>query len=1027
MKWLTKNINLISQNFLKEKIILLILILSLIGLFSGICIISITGINIFNLKRKIRNLKIQRNILESNNFLFKKVIEEIKRDIYGIFNLESSELETLNKEPTWEKDAEILEKAFLKNKILEKIGEIFQKKKNKTMDLRNRVLNWRKKFLKTLQEEDRLLEKGKVSFLDLAYLISDIEGDLELKKIAYLKKSKESFIRFYQNRDVVRLEISLKILERQLSILYPVIYKISYIKDEAYLDNIEKNEIDPCLLQARSAVKLVAKLCKNINLEGGDKLEQKFLNFEKLILQILEIAKNRILLKNEGKFLKQETDNLIKDLIKTEQEINKIIHKELLNISNESKLLFEKNFKIIVAVALITGMIFIIITFKIAKAVQKEIHRRIEAETKVETIKNIIENLPVGVVLVNKQRKIIDINTAAEKLLGYSKKEAIGNTCDLLCSKKEEKCPILDLGKKVYRGEMKIIKKDGKEIPVLKSVIPLNLWGEIILLEAFTDISEQVRAREEAEKYVKAKSNFLANMSHEIRTPLNGIIGMLEILLGTDLDPQQKEYVEVAMRAGNHLIEIINNILDLSKLETGKVELEKIPFNVRQMVEDVMEMFVEKADKKRIELGCLIEAGVPEIVIGDPGKIRQVLINLVGNAVKFTEKGGVYTYVRLKEELNGDVKLLFEVEDTGIGISEEAKDKIFQPFEQIDASTTRRFGGTGLGLAICKQLVEIMGGEIDFESKVGKGTKFFFTIPLRKGKPEKITPRYNLEGLKVLIVDDNEVNLKILEYYVKSWGMIAETASDAKEALEKAVLASASGKPFDVAIIDYMMPVEDGFSLAKKLKAQEATASIRLILLTSLTRVGITNHIKEIGFEAFITKPVRQSQLYDCLAVVMGLKKEKKVKEEEILITQQVIKEVKREKKREKKKKILLVEDNPVNQKVAAVILEKLGYSVDIASNGKEAIEAVKNNTYDLILMDCQLPEMDGYEATKEIRKLEGNKRHTPIIAMTAHALEGDKEKCLMAGMDDYISKPVRKEKLEEVLKKWLKEEKKQK
>jgi CheY-like chemotaxis protein len=303
------------------------------------------------------------------------------------------------------------------------------------------------------------------------------------------------------------------------------------------------------------------------------------------------------------------------------------------------------------------------------------------------------------------------------------------------------------------------------------------------------------------------------------------------------------------------------------------------------MVEDVMEMFVERAEKKRVELACLIEAGVPEVVVGDPSRIRQILINLVGNAVKFTDKGGVYTYVRLKEELNGDVKLLFEVEDTGIGIPEEAREKIFRAFEQVDASTTRRFGGTGLGLAICKQLVELMGGEIGVESEVGKGTKFFFTILLRKGKPEKFTPRYDLHGLKVLIVDDNEVNRRVLEHYVTNWGMIAVSARNAKEALEKAVSAAVAGNPFDVALLDYMMPEEDGLSLARKLKAQSETAEMRLILLTSLARRGSAKKSQEAGFSAFLTKPIRQSHLYDCLAMVMGLKGD----EEKPLITRSLL------------------------------------------------------------------------------------------------------------------------------------------
>ena len=1015
MKPAENSIKDILSSFFQERIILLVLILASIGLSAGALIVIITGANLWSLQKKIEKLKNERGYFNQIETLFQGCVESVEKEIARCLSKEEKEVE---KSSEGLRKLDQLEVLLNKHKELKKIGEEFLKEKQEFWGLREKALKWRKEFLKVSRKEDELLRRIKGSFLDLSYLISDIKGGLELKKIAALKKGEKEFIKFYQDRNVVLLENALETLDKEVNELYHAVYEISYTKDLIHLEEINKNKIEPCLMQAGFSEALSKKLCERIDLKCGGKIEEKFNLFKELVLELIKTAKQRILLEKEREDIEREGQNLVKRFLGLGMKINEIVHNQIAIISQESRELFIRNLWITIGMGVIIGLIFVFITFKIARAVQNEIYRRIEAESEAEAVKSIVENLPMGVVLVDVNTQTIkDLNPAAERFLGYKRERVIGKTCRLICPRKKGHCPVLDLGEKVYAKEMRLIKSGGKKVHVLKSVIPLRLRGEDILLEAFVDISEQVRAREEAERLARAKSEFLANMSHEIRTPLNGIIGMLQILLETDLDPQQREYAETAMRSGHHLAEIINNILDFSKLESGKVELEKIPFNIRQMVEDVMEMFVERAEKKKIELGCLIEAGVPEVVIGDPGRIRQVLINLVGNAVKFTEKGGVYTYVRLKEELNGDVNLLFEVEDTGIGIPEEARARLFEPFEQVDASTTRRFGGTGLGLAICKQLIELMGGKIDFESEVGKGTKFFFTIPLRKGKPEKLTPRYNLEGLRVLIVDDNEVNRRILEYYVKSWGMIVESASNAKEALEKAVSASASGKPFDIAIIDYMMPEEDGFSLAKKLKAQEATASIRLVLLTSLTRVGIAKESKKAGFTGFLTKPVRQSQLYDCLAMVMGLKEGE---EEKVLITKHVIEEVKTEKE---KKKILLVEDNPVNQKVAAIMLEKMCNRVYIACNGKEAVVALKKNTYDLILMDCQMPEMDGYEATREIRKLEGEKRHTPIIAMTAHALEGDREKCLAAGMDDYISKPVRKEKLKEVLEKWLKKE----
>ena len=1001
------------KRLFKERVVQLVAILALIGLLAGGVLIGFTGLNFYYLYKKILSLKSKTEYLYHTQFFFQNFVDMVKKDFEVIFDPEERSLDDL-KVPLWEEEEQALVSLFSEKKEFAPVKEEFLAKERELRLLRKKTLEWKARYLEVQKQNEELLRKIEDFSQKFRYFLDDLQGVLELKKLEKLEKSPESFIKFYTDKGLIELETSLSTLKNLITtIAYQSERAISFHR-QSQIINLEKNYIEPHFIEGAFSARLATKACEELGLEGGREIKLRYQQLEELVRKFLRLSKTRIAMELKGQKLNTEARSMVAQLISLKDNLNTIIKTEIERVSHISQRSFTGSLSVMLGFAITAGIVFLFVAYQIIKAIKKEIDLRIRAESEAEVVRSIVENLPVGVVLISpEEQKILDINPEAEKITGYRKEEAIGKTCRLVCPSKLGECPVLDLGERVYEEEIWLLRKDGSKVPVLKSVIPLHLHGKDILLEAFVDITDQIEAREEAQRLARAKSEFVANMSHEIRTPLNGIIGMLQILLETGLDPQQREYAETAMRSGHHLIEIVNNILDFSKLESGKVELESIPFNVRQLVEDVMEMFAEKAERKGIELGCLVEAGVPEIVIGDPGRIRQVLINLVGNAVKFTEKGGVYCYVRLKEELNGDVNLLFEVEDTGIGIPEEAKERLFQPFEQADASTTRRFGGTGLGLAICKHLIELMGGQIDFESEVGKGTKFFFTIPLRKGRPEKLTPRYNLEGLRVLIVDDNAVNRQILEYYVKNWGMICETAESAREALEKAVSAYHRGEPFDVAIIDYMMPEEDGFSLARKLKAQEATAGIRLVLLTSLTKRGIAKESQEAGFVGFLTKPVRQSHLYDCLAMVMGLKEEKKV-----LVTRHVIEESKREEK--KKRKVLLVEDNPVNQKVAAIMLEKMGFSVDVANNGKEAVEAVKEKDYDLILMDCQMPEMDGYEATRKIRKLGGKKAKVPIIAMTAHALEGDREKCISAGMDDYISKPVKKEKLEKIIKKWL-------
>ena len=631
-------------------------------------------------------------------------------------------------------------------------------------------------------------------------------------------------------------------------------------------------------------------------------------------------------------------------------------------------------------------------------------------------------------------------NKGAELIMGYPEDEVVGKmNISQLYSEDIVKSGILKnvvkniLEKGSYEGELKNRKKNGVIFPGYLSATQLqdesgNTLGMLAILQDITERKKMEReletARESAETASKAKSEFLANMSHEIRTPMNGIVGMTELSLNTDLTEEQREYLNMVKVSADSLLYLLNDILDFSKIEAGHLDLEEINFNLRTAMDTALEGMMVKSNEKNLELILFIKPGVEVSLIGDPGRLRQIIINLARNAVKFTESGEIVISCEVESREENALMLHFAVSDTGIGIPRDKINTIFDSFRQLDGSTTRKYGGTGLGLSITRQLVEMMGGRIWVESEPGKGSTFHFTIKYGL-QPEKRTavsgPKpIGLKGLRIFIIDDNATNRMVFREMVTLFGVQCRDAPDGERGIFEMEKAVKEGNPYQLLLLDVQMPGMDGFEVCRIIKENKNLAGIKIILLTSIGQKGDASFCIKHGISGYLAKPVKHIELFDVIRKVMEQKREGTLTEDTQLITRHTI----REDRRKWSSRILLAEDNHINQKLAVRLLERQCHSVAIAENGYEVLELLGQYSFDLVLMDVQMPEMDGLEATKIIRENENaNGRHIPVIAMTAHAMKGDRERFLEAGMDDYISKPINLGEFSEVIAKWSNKE----
>jgi two-component system, sensor histidine kinase and response regulator len=659
-------------------------------------------------------------------------------------------------------------------------------------------------------------------------------------------------------------------------------------------------------------------------------------------------------------------------------------------------------------------------------AIQKahnELERRVEERT--AHLNALIENSPLGILVLNSEEKVQSCNPAFEQIFQYTRSELLGKPLDGILAEGDLLVELHNDLRSARNQPVHLVtrrlRKDRSLVDVELHTVSLAVAGQVAgSFSIYQDISVRKRAeqalqeaKDAAEASNRAKSEFLANMSHEIRTPMNGIIGMTDLVLDTQLDSDQREYLNMAKSSADALLCLINDILDYSKIEAGRLEIDAIDFNLGDTISDTLKALGLRANQKGLELAYELQPDLPDALVGDPGRLRQILVNLVGNAVKFTSSGEVLVFVQQEWSTEEEVQLKFAVSDTGIGIPVEKQAAIFEAFTQADGSMSRTYGGTGLGLTISKRLVDLMHGRIWVESAPGEGSRFQFTSNFGR---QKTAPRTTvpsdvgiLRDMPVLVVDDNATNRKILSKSLAHCGAQPTAVESGIEAMEFLRESHRLGKAFPLILLDAQMPGMDGFALAESIKRNSAWGMITIMMLSSAGQRGDAKRCREIGVAAYLTKPVGQKELLRAILTALGARPTPEPTPS--VVTRHSLRETSQH------LCILLAEDNAVNQKLAVRMLEKRGHTVTVAGNGKEAVAALQNHSFDLVLMDVQMPEMDGFEATAAIRaleKLSGN--HLPIIALTAHAMVGDRDRCLAAGMDDYLTKPIQTEELNKIL-----------